>query len=83
MEEEQKNNFKHLMIITDGNVYNYEINEVDEIMKDKNYNFEYVSVYIIGDEGDLSIGAPFCRRTPNKTYIKKNESENEFKEWLL
>jgi len=80
MEEEQKNNFKHLMIITDGNVSDYEINEVDEIMEDKNYNFEFVSVYIIGDEGDLSVGAPFCRRTPNKTYIKKNESETEFKE---
>ena len=49
-------------------------------MKDKNYNFEFVSVYIIGKDGDMSIGAPFCRRTPNKTYIKKYETETEFKE---
>ena len=49
-------------------------------MKNINYNFEYVSVYIIGDNGDLSIGAPFCRNAPNKTYFKKNSSEKNFKE---
>jgi hypothetical protein len=80
IKEEHKNNFKHLVIITDGNVSDEEINEVDKLMEDRNYNYEFVSVYIIGDKGDMSIGAPFCRRIPNKTYIKKYETETEFKE---
>lgn len=82
IKEEHKNNFKHLVIITDGNVSDEEINEVDKLMEDRNYNYEFVSVYIIGDKGDMSIGAPFCRRTPNKTYIKKYETEIELKKWL-
>jgi len=30
----------------------------------------------LGDEADLSIGAPFCRNTPNKTLQKKKPGDN-------
>lgn len=44
------------------------------------YNFEFVSVYILGKGADLSVGSPFCRNTPNKTYAKKDSFENDFTE---
>lgn len=43
-------------------------------------NFEYVTVFILGN-GDLSIGAPFCRNTPNKTYFKPKIG-SDFKELI-
>ena len=79
IEEEKNNKCRHLVIITDGNVSQEEINEADEKIKNINYNFDYVTVYILGDEADLSVGAPFCRNTPNKTFEKKGPEDN-FKE---
>ena len=75
---ERKKLCKHLVIVTDGNVSKKEISEADDIMKKINYHFEYVSIYIIGNNGDMSVGVPFCRRTPNKTFMKK-EKDNDFK----
>ena len=46
-------------------------------MKNYNIKFAYVTVYIIGTGGDLSVGAPFCRDSPNKTIHIKNENERE------
>ena len=36
-------------------------------MKQFNIKFKYVSIFIIGTDGNLSVGAPFCRDCPNKT----------------
>ena len=58
---------EHLVIVTDGNVDKVIINRSDELMKQNNIKFKYVSIFIIGDEGNLSVGAPFCRDCPNKT----------------
>ena len=75
IEEEKSNNCRHLVIITDGCVSENKINKADEKIKNINYNFDYVSVYILGDDADLSIGAPFCRNTPNKTFSKKGPND--------
>ena len=47
-------------------------------MNDNNIKFEFVSVYVIGIGGNLSVGAPFCRGCPNRTIhiINKNERVN-------
>ena len=78
---EKENNFKHLVIITDGQVYPGNIEYADEEMKKINYNFDFVSVYIIGPYANLSVGAPFCRNVPNRTFAKKNGSDS-FKELM-
>ena len=75
---EKDNNFKHLIIVTDGKVEVEDIENADTKMNLINYNFDFVSVYILGEEADLSIGAPYCRRIPNKTYCKRNNSESFF-----
>ena len=76
IEEEKENNCKHLVIITDGCVSQNEISEADEKIKNINYTFDYVTVYILGNDADLSVGAPFCRNTPNKTFAKKGPEDN-------
>ena len=81
IEEEKSNECKHLIIITDGNVGISEISEADEKVKSINYSFDFVSVYILGDDGDLSIGSPFCRATPNKTF-KKRGPEDKYTELI-
>ena len=73
---EKENNFKHLVIITDGEVESFNIQEADEEMEKINCNFDFVSVYIIGPYSNLSVGAPFCRNTPNRTFAKKYEKDS-------
>ena len=70
--KENNNNLRHLIIITDGCVTDRDIEKADSSMNKIEFNYEYVTVFIIGS-GNLSIGAPFCRKIPNKTYNKKNE----------
>ena len=58
---------EHLIIVTDGHVGEYDIRESDKLMNQYNIQFKFVSVYIIGSGGNLSVGAPFCRGCPNRT----------------
>ena len=76
IEEEKNNKCRHLIIITDGCVGSNDIEEADNKMKKIKYNFDYVTVYILSKDADLSIGAPFCRNTPNKTFSKKGPDED-------
>ena len=80
--EEKENKFRHLIIITDGEVYESEIRSADEKMKNINYKFDYVTVFILGKEANLSVGAPFCRNTPNKTLEKKSKDDKNYKELI-
>ena len=73
---EKENNFRHLVIITDGKVENWKIEETDKIMEKINCNFDFITVYVLGPDGNLSVGAPFCRNVPNRTFAKKNESDS-------
>lgn len=58
----------HLIIVTDGCVFSGSIDKSDMKMKKNNIVFKHVTTYIIGSDGDLSVGAPYSRRCPNITY---------------
>ena len=58
---------EHLIIVTDGQVSESDIRESDSLMNQFNIQFQFVSVYVIGTGGNLSVGAPFCRGCPNRT----------------
>ena len=83
IEEEKENKCRHLVIITDGCVPSCLIDEADEKMKSIDYNFDYVTVYILGFFANLSVGAPFCRNTPNKTFRKLSAYDNYREEITL
>ena len=58
---------EHLIIVTDGQVGESSIRKSDELMQQYNITFQFVSVYVVGNGGNLSVGAPFCRGCPNRT----------------
>lgn len=58
----------HLIIVTDGQVNEDSIDKSDQKMKAKSIKFKYVTTYVIGRGGNLSVGAPYCRGCPNVTY---------------
>ena len=75
---EKNNNFRHLVIVTDGEVSLNEIKLGDKLMKDYQIKFDYVTTYVIHTSGkcDKSVGASYCRNCPNITiYIDKNNIE--------
>ena len=67
---------EHLLIVTDGRIDEEEIELCDKMMKQYDINFKYVTVYIIG-EGDLSVGTPFSRNSPNKTIHITDDKKEE------
>ena len=69
-------NFEHLIIVTDGQVSTYDIDESDRRVQQYGLQYSYVSTYIIGSGGDESVGCPFSRGCPGITYIIDN-SGNE------
>jgi len=58
---------EHLIIVTDGEVDEDDIRESDKLMQQYNIQFKFVSVYIVGSGGNLSVGAPYCRGCPNRS----------------
>mgnify|MGYP002622861730 CR=1 FL=1 len=70
-QNEYNNNFEHLIIVTDGDVSNEEVDLSDQKVKEYNLHFSFVSTFII-DTGDLkneSVGCPYSRDCPGYTYI--------------
>ena len=65
--KENPNHREHLIIVTDGRANLNDIKETDKFLQENNIKFKYVSLYVIGKNGDRSVGAPFCRRCPSKT----------------
>ena len=61
------NHREHLIVVTDGEVGENNIRQSDNLMNQYDIKFKFVSVYVIGSEGNLSVGAPFCRGCPNRT----------------
>ena len=49
----------HLFLVTDGEVNSSEIQEWNKLIKQYKFKFGYVSSYIIGDNDNYSVGAPF------------------------
>ena len=78
---EKNNNFEHLVIVTDGDVTNDEIDKSDLKFKEYNLHFSFVSTFIIktGDQVlNESVGCPYSRNCPGFTYIideKGNQKE--------
>ena len=73
---------EHLIIITDGQVNEEDITESNKIMQQNNIKFKFVSVYIIGKNGNRSVGAPFCRECPHR-FIQVLDANNRIKGPLL
>ena len=74
LEEEYR---EHLLIVTDGMVSYKFIHKCDEMLKSNNVKFKFVTSIVIGNEGNLSVGAPFCRNCPNITiFIPKENQRN-------
>ena len=75
--ETKSDNFQHLLIVTDGDVREWEIDKCDELVKQYDLKFSYVSVYIIGDNGNESVGCPFCRECSGVTYKYYNNGKKK------
>ena len=70
--KEKNNNFEHLIIITDGDIQNEEIEKSDLKFKKYDLNFSFVSTFIIktGEQFlNESVGCPYSRNCPGFTYI--------------
>ena len=74
---------EHLLIVTDGEVGTYSIDESSKILKENNINFKFVTTFIIGKNGNLSVGAPYCRNCPNITYLIEKENSKKILASLL
>ena len=70
--ETKNENFEHLIIVTDGNVGPYDIDESDRRVVKYGLKYSFVSTYIIGSGGNESVGCPFCRNCPVVTYYIDN-----------
>ena len=66
--ETKSENFEHLIIITDGSVCSNDIDESDKRVLKYGLHFKYVSNYIIGSNGDESVGCPYARGNQGATY---------------
>ena len=69
----------HLLIVTDGCVSERKILKCNELMEQYNIKFKYVTIYVIENngKGNLSVGSPFCRDSPNKTIHIVSEDKRE------
>ena len=69
---EKNNNFEHLVIVTNGEVTNDEIDKSDSKFKEYNLHFSFVSTFIIKTGNQVlneSLGCPYLRNYPGFTYI--------------
>jgi hypothetical protein len=67
--ETKNENFEHLIIVTDGEVGTYDIDESDRRVQQYGLQYSFVSTYVIGSGGDESVGCPFSRGCPGETHI--------------
>ena len=83
---EKNNNFEHLVIVTDGDVTNDEIDKSDLKFKEYNLHFSFVSTFIIqtGDQVlNESVGCPYSRNCPGFTYIVDEQGNQREQASLL
>ena len=80
IKNEKNSGCEHLVIVTDGQVKTDSIDESDRRMDNYGISrnpFTFVSFYIIGDKGDLSVSAPYCRNCPNNIYHINSKGTKE------
>lgn len=66
---------EHLILVTDGQVDSGSIQQSDSILRSGNVQFKYVTTYVIGSGGDLSVGAPFGRGCGSETVEVKSNGQ--------
>ena len=75
----KKTHYSEFILITDGQVYESEVQKCDEEFENNKYNliYDYAEVYLIGrkQETNLSVACPFTRFCPSKTVLKSPEEE--------
>lgn len=77
---EKLNNFKHLIIITDGQVDFFQISLADIRMEKIDYNLDFVSIYIFGPHANLIVGVFFVDMFLIK-HLPKNIKLMNVKNW--
>ena len=70
--ETKNEKFEHLMIVTNGRVESEDIDESDKKVSQYGLKYRFVSFYIIGNEGDQSVGCPYMRSSKSVTHIVDN-----------
>ena len=70
--ETKNENFEHLIIVTNGSVGFEDIDASDNLISKYGLKYRFVSFYIIGNEGDESVGCPYIRSTKGMTYLVDN-----------
>ena len=75
--ETKNENFEHLIIVTNGSVGYRDINKSDDLVSKYGLKYRFVSFYIIGNEGDRSVGCPYMRSSKGLTYLVDNFGNEE------
>ena len=70
--ETKNENFDHLIIVTNGSVSAADIDESDKRVHSYGLTYKYVSFYIIGNEGNESVGCPYMRDSISETILIDN-----------
>ena len=79
----KKENFEHLIIVTDGVVLQKEIDKCDDLVKKNDLQYSFVSTYIIYknkscfEDINESLGCPYSRECPGITYIIDNNGNEK------
>ena len=68
---------EHLIIVTDGKLRYYNSNKSLTIIKENNINFKFVTTFIIGKSGNLSISLPYCKNSPHIIYLIEEENSKK------
>ena len=76
--ETKNEHFDHLIIVTNGIVGDADINLSDNLVSKYGLKYKFVSFYIIGKEGNESVGCPYMRSSRGSTYLVEN-SGNEIR----
>ena len=70
---------EHLILVTYGRIDSEEVNDCDEFVTKNHIVFKYVTTYVIGDGGDLSVGTSFALNCGSITYeVKESGTSAEF-----
>ena len=73
-EKHKKVIYNEFILITDGEIYQKDVEQCSELIEKNKTNFttNYVEIYLIGkkDSTNLSIACPFTRYSPSKTILK-------------
>ena len=70
--ETKNENFEHLIIVTNGSVGYEDIDQSDSLVSKYELKYRFTSFYIIGNEGDESVGCPYTRSSKGATYFVDN-----------